>query len=162
MEEIFNEPLDWLDEVMKEHDYEKTAIIPVLQAIQTKYKYLPEPVVQYVSEQMDITLATIFGIATFYAQFSTEPKGKHIVQVCAGTACHVRGAQEIIKRLRKDLNVTAEKNTTEDKFITLECLACIGTCAMAPAVIVDGFVYGHLNPDKMADIIKKLYEEAVE
>jgi NADH-quinone oxidoreductase subunit E len=160
MEDILNEPLDWLDDVMKDVDYQKTAIIPVLQAIQTKFKYLPEPVVQYISEQMDIPLATIFGIATFYAQFSTEPKGKHIVQVCAGTACHVRGAQDIIKRIRKDINVTAEKNTTEDKFMTLECLACIGTCAMAPAVIVDGHVYGHLTPDKMAGIIVKLYVEA--
>jgi len=155
-----NEPLDWLDKVMKANAYQKTAIIPVLQSIQTKFKYLPEPVVQYVSEKMDIPLATIFGIATFYAQFSTEPKGKHIVQVCAGTACHVRGAQDIIKRIRKDINVTAEKNTTEDKFITLECLACIGTCAMAPAVIVDGHVYGHLTPDKMAGIIQGLYKEA--
>jgi NADH-quinone oxidoreductase subunit E len=160
MDELLNEPLDWLDDVMKGVDYHKTAIIPVLQSIQTKYKYLPEPIVRYVSEKMDIPLSTIFGVATFYAQFSTEPKGKHIVQICAGTACHVRGAQDIIKRARKDLQLTAEKNTTDDKFITLECLACIGTCAMAPAVIVDGHVYGHLNPDKMATIINGLFEEA--
>ena len=161
MDDILNEPLDWLDEIIDGYGRAKTALIPVLQAVQGKFNYLPEPVVEHVSERMNLPLSHIYGVATFYAQFSTTPKGRWICQVCDGTACHVRGAMDIIKRIRKDYGLTVENNTSEDMFITLESVACIGACALAPAVILSGHVYGHLNPDSMAKILieKKAGEE---
>lgn len=159
MEEILNESLDWLDEIIEGYGKSRTSLIPVLQSVQSKYRYLPEHVMSHISEKMALPLSSIYGVATFYAQFSTEPKGKHIVQVCDGTACHVRGAKDIITRVRRDFGLSAEKNTTDDKFLTLESVACIGACAMAPAVIVDGHVYGHLNPDKMMKVIEEIKAE---
>lgn len=159
MDEILNESLDWLDEIIESHGTSRTSLIPVLQSVQGKYRYLPEHVMSHISEKMALPLSSVYGVATFYAQFSTEPKGRHIVQICDGTACHVRGAKDIINRVRKDFKLTHETKTTEDKFLTLESVACIGACAMAPAVIVDGHVYGHLNPDKMAKIIDDIKAE---
>ncbi|MCK9329016.1 MAG: NAD(P)H-dependent oxidoreductase subunit E [Candidatus Cloacimonetes bacterium] len=159
MEQAMNESLDWLDEIIEGFGSSRTSLIPVLQSVQSKYRYLPEHVMSHISEKMALPLSNIYGVATFYAQFSTQPKGKHIVQVCDGTACHVRGAKDIISRIRKDFKLDAEKNTTDDKLLTLETVACIGACAMAPAVIVDGHVYGHMTPDKMMNIISEIKEE---
>jgi len=153
MEDILNEPLDWLDEVIEGYGRAKTALIPVLQSVQHKFNYLPEHVVMHVSEMMDLPLSHIYGVATFYAQFSTSPKGRWICQVCDGTACHVRGAMDLIKRIRKDYGLTVENNTSEDMFLTLEIVACIGACALAPAVILNGRVIGHLNADTMAKVL---------
>ena len=110
MDDILNEPLDWLDEVIQGYGASKTSLIPVLQSVQSRYRYLPEHVVTHISEKMSIPLSKIYGVATFYAQFSTEPKGKHLVQVCVGTACHVRGAKELVNRIRKDYNLKVEKS----------------------------------------------------
>ena len=161
MEELLNEPLDWLDEVIQSYGAAKTALIPVLQSVQTRYRYLPEHVVEHISEKMSIPMSKIFGVATFYAQFSIEPKGKHLVQICVGTACHVRGSKELVTRVRKDYGLTSEKHTSDDKLMTLENVACIGACAMAPAAIVDGKMFGHLtNGDKIADLLGKLFKES--
>ena len=158
MEDILNEPLDWLEEIIDKQGKSSTSLIPILQCVQARYRFLPEYVLSFISEKMDLPLSSVYGVATFYAQFSTEPKGKHIVQICDGTACHVRGSKDIINRMRKEFNLTAEEKTTEDKFLTLETVACIGACAMAPAVIVDGRVYGHLNPDEMMKIVDRIKE----
>ena len=146
-------------EIIEKFGTDRSALIPVLQAIQGEFRYLPQEMLSFVATAMGIPQAEVFGVATFYAQFSTQPKGKHIVQVCDGTACHVRGAKDIISRIRKDFKLDAEKNTTDDKLLTLETVACIGACAMAPAVIVDGHVYGHMTPDKMMNIISEIKEE---
>ena len=159
MDDHLNESLDWVDEIIQTYGKSKTSLIPILQNVQSKCKYLPEHIVNYIADKLALPLASVYGVATFYAQFSTEPKGKHIVQVCDGTACHVRGAKDIIVRLRRDYNLTAETKTTEDNFLTLETVACIGACAMAPAVIVDGHIYGQVNPDKMIKILKEIDEE---
>ena len=160
MDEILNEPLDWLDEVIQSYNSEKTALIPVLQSVQNRYRFLPEHVVEHISEQMSIPMSKIYGVATFYAQFSIEPKGKHLVQICVGTACHVRGSKELVTRVRKEYGLTPEKHTSDDKLMTLENVACIGACAMAPAAIVDGCMYGHLtNGDKISELLTKLFKE---
>jgi len=162
MDDILNEPLDWLDEIIQNYGKSKTSLIPILQSVQVKHKYLPEHIMSYIANKMALPLANVYGVATFYAQFSTEPKGKHIVQICDGTACHVRGAKDIINRLRKDYKLTPETKTTEDHFLTLEIVACIGACAMAPAVIVDGHIYGHINPGKMVEILDEIKKETEE
>jgi NADH:ubiquinone oxidoreductase subunit E len=158
IEETMAEQLQWVDDVIAQYGLTRTSLIPVLQAVQSKYRYLPEEIMTRISETMQLPLSSIYGVATFYAQFSTEPKGKHIIQVCDGTACHVRGAKELIDRIRKDFNLDEENHTTEDKFLTLETVACIGACAMAPALIVDGHIHGKVTVDKLLTIVEEMKE----
>ncbi|HOD54699.1 MAG TPA: NAD(P)H-dependent oxidoreductase subunit E [Candidatus Cloacimonadota bacterium] len=162
IEETMVEQLKWVEEVIAQYGKSRTSLIPVLQAVQTKYRYLPEEIMTHISAQMELPLSSIYGVATFYAQFSTEPKGRHIIQVCDGTACHVRGAKELIDRIRKDFDLSDEKHTTDDKFLTLETVACIGACAMAPALIADGHIYGQVKIDKLLSIIEELKEGDVQ
>ncbi len=162
VEETMVEQLKWVDDVIHQYGQSRTSLIPILQAVQAKYRYLPEEIMTRVSTQMGLPLSSIYGVATFYAQFSTEPKGRHIIQICDGTACHVRGAKELIDRIRKDFDLTDEKHTTDDKLLTLETVACIGACAMAPALIMDGHIYGQVNIDKLLNIIEEMKEGDVQ
>ena len=145
-------------EIIEKFGTDRSALIPVLQAIQSEFRYLPQEMLSFVSTAMGIPQAEVFGVATFYAQFSTQPKGKHIVQVCDGTACHVRGSSEIIKKFKKDLQIPVGGTTTEDLYVTLETVSCLGACALAPAVVVDGKVYGNVNFDDVARIIMTMKE----
>ncbi len=145
-------------EIIEKYGTERSALIPVLQAIQGEFRYLPQEMLSFVATAMGIPQAEVFGVATFYAQFSTQPKGKHIVQVCDGTACHVRGASDIIKKFKKDLQIPEGKTTTDDLYVTLETVSCLGACALAPAVVVDGRVYGNVNFEDVAKIIVTMKE----
>ncbi len=145
-------------EIIEKYGTERSALIPVLQAIQGEFRYLPQEMLSFVATAMGIPQAEVFGVATFYAQFSTQPKGKHIVQVCDGTACHVRGASDIIKKFKKDLQIPEGKTTTDDLYVTLETVSCLGACALAPAVVVDGKVYGNVNFEDVARIIITMKE----
>ncbi len=145
-------------EIIEKYGTERSALIPVLQAIQGEFRYLPQEMLSFVATVMKIPQAEVFGVATFYAQFSTQPKGKHIVQVCDGTACHVRGASDIIKKFKKDLQIPEGQNTTDDLYVTLETVSCLGACALAPAVVVDGKVYGNVNFEDVAKIIVTMKE----
>lgn len=137
---------------------QRSSLIPVLQAIQSEFRYLPQEMLSFVATAMNIPQAEVYGVATFYAQFSITPKGKHIVQVCDGTACHVRGSSDVIKRFKKNLNIPDGVTTTDDLYVTLETVSCLGACALAPAVIVDGKVYGNVNLDDIATIIVSMKE----
>ncbi len=145
-------------EIVERCGTERSALIPVLQAIQGEFRYLPQEMLSFVATAMKIPQAEVFGVATFYAQFSIEPKGKHIVQVCDGTACHVRGSQAVINKFARDLGIPEGKTTTEDLYVTLETVSCLGACALAPAVVVDGKVYGNVNLDDIARIIVEMKE----
>ncbi len=145
-------------EIIEKYGTERSALIPVLQAIQGEFRYLPQEMLSFVATAMGIPQAEVYGVATFYAQFSTQPKGKHIVQVCDGTACHVRGASDIIKKFKKDLQIPEGKTTTDDLYVTLETVSCLGACALAPAVVVDGKVYGNVNFEDVARIIVTMKE----
>ena len=145
-------------EIIEKYGTERSALIPVLQAIQGEFRYLPQEMLSFVATAMGIPQAEVCGVATFYAQFSTQPKGKHIVQVCDGTACHVRGASDIIKKFKKDLQIPEGKTTTDDLYVTLETVSCLGACALAPAVVVDGKVYGNVNFEDVARIIVTMKE----
>ncbi len=158
IEETMEEQVKWVEGLIAQYGESRTSLIPILQAVQAKYRFLPEPVMSEISAQLGLPLSSIYGVATFYAQFSTEPKGRHIIQICDGTACHVRGAKELIERVRKDFGLSPEKNTTDDKFLTLETVACIGACAMAPAVIADGHIYGQVKVEKILAIIEEIKE----
>ncbi|HOE90882.1 MAG TPA: NAD(P)H-dependent oxidoreductase subunit E [Candidatus Cloacimonadota bacterium] len=162
IEETMEEQVKWVEGLLTQFGNSRTSLIPILQAVQAKYRYLPQNVMTEISTQLGLPLSSIYGVATFYAQFSTEPKGRHILQICDGTACHVRGAKELIERIRKDFGLSEEKNTTDDKFLTLETVACIGACAMAPALIADGHIYGQVKVDKLLEIVKELKEGDVQ
>lgn len=156
--ENMNTAHELVNDLIGQYGKARTSLIPILQAVQSEYKYLPEETMAYIADALNLPLSSIYGVATFYSQFSTEPKGKHIIQICDGTACHVRGAKEIIDKMRKDFDLNEEKRTTDDMYLTLETVACIGACAMAPAMVVDGQIYGHVTVQKMAEIMNEIKE----
>jgi NADH-quinone oxidoreductase subunit E/NADP-reducing hydrogenase subunit HndA len=139
-------------EIINEYKDSKGALIPILHKIQGLYGYLPEDVLRIVSEEVKIPMTEIYGVASFYSIFSLEPKGEHIIRVCLGTACYVKGSQLILDRLSRDLNIEVGKTTEDGKF-TLEATRCIGACGLAPAMMVGEKVYGRLVPDDVPKIL---------
>jgi NADH-quinone oxidoreductase subunit E len=132
----------------------KGGLIPVLQATQEAFGYLPADAVETISEEMLIPLAEIYGVATFYAQFHLKPRGRHIIRVCRGTACHVRGSLKILERVKELLHVE-ENGTTEDLRFTLEPVACIGACGLAPVIMINDETFGRLTVEMVEGIISK-------
>ncbi|KHE90370.1 NADP-reducing hydrogenase subunit HndA [Candidatus Brocadiaceae bacterium S225] len=135
------------------HDYDSN-LIAILQESQDEYGYLPKSVLKEISRLTDVPLTRIFGVVTFYSQFTLIPRGKHSIKICNGTACHVRGVDEVKDRVKEYLNVT-EGQTTADYQFTLETVACIGTCFLAPVMMVDDRYFGKLTTDTVADIVKE-------
>ena len=130
------------------------SLIPILQQIQDAYGYLPAEILLKVSRHTGLAASQIFGVATFYEQFHLEPRGRHTIKCCRGTACHVRGGRDIINTVKRELKIE-EGQTTEDMRFTFETVACLGTCFLAPAMMVDKNYYGHMTPQKVRTIIKK-------
>lgn len=147
-----------LDEILKKHNYSETNIVTILQDVQAHYSYLPREVFPYLAAQLKMSEAKIYGVATFYENFSLEPKGKYVIRVCDGTACHVRHSTDVLKRLRKDLGLADGHNTTDDQLFTVEIVSCLGACGLAPAMTVNGAVYPSMTPDKATEIIKEIKE----
>ena len=135
-----------LMEILSEYkDNPKGALIPVLQKAQGVYGYLPKPVLETIARELRLTTAEVFGVVTFYAQFHLNPRGKHIIRVCQGTACHVRGGAKILEAVSEHLKVKPGE-TTRDLEFTLETVACLGACGLAPVMMVDDNTHGRLNP----------------
>ena len=135
-------------------------LISVLQQTQEEYGYLPKPVLKEISALMDIPLTRIFGVVTFYSQFTFVPRGKHSIKVCSGTACHVKGADDV-KRILRDVLEIKEGETTPDYQFTLETVACIGTCFLAPVMMVDERYFGKLTADKTSDIVEEYKKKKI-
>lgn len=133
-------------------------IISLLQETQETFGYIPEDAVGYFSRELEIPESKFFGVATFYSQFYLKLRGKNIITACCGTACHVKGSDRIISSLKRELNLAGEQNTTEDKKFTLEQVACVGACSIAPVVIINKKVYGKMTSDKMSKELKALKE----
>lgn len=136
------------------YNFEKKALISILQDIQEEYNYLPQEALNIVSKTLGIPLIDIVGVATFYRAFSLEPRGKHLVTVCMGTACHVRGGPNILEEFERKLNINAGE-TSDDGQFSLETVACLGCCAIGPVVIVDGNYYAQTSIRKVDTILKK-------
>jgi NADH-quinone oxidoreductase subunit E len=151
------DPLDLapLQEVLEEYKTQPGAVIPVLQKAQEIYGWLPEEVLQAVAKGMDVPLSRIYGVVTFYSQFYLARRGRHVIQQCDGTACHVRGAARIIDVVEKHLGIKAGE-TTPDYRITYEVVYCLGSCGLAPVAMVDGKMMGQLVPEKMVEILDDL------
>jgi len=132
-----------------------------LQQIQSEFGYVPEYAIKYLSQKMHVSESHIYGVITFYAQFSLTPVGKNIVKVCNGTACHVGGSKVLGKKLRSHLKIDEENITTEDRIFTVQNVACLGCCALAPAMMVNDKVYGKLDIDQIKEVIES-YRKASE
>ncbi len=128
-------------------------VIPLLQEIQKRHNYLPEDLVEAVADEIEVPVADIYGVATFYSQFRFTPMGKHLIKVCKGTACHVQGADMLSSVLSEELGLDGE-GTTSDMEFTMETVACLGCCSLAPVVMIDGKVFGKLTSSKVRKLIK--------
>jgi len=156
-ESLRNTTLDLskIEQVLEKYKNTRGALIPVLQAVQGHYGYLPEPVVDLISERLRISVHEIVGTATFYAQFHLKPRGQHIIKVCCGTACHVKGAKKVLQKISETLEVSTGM-TTKDNAFTLEEVACLGACSLAPVMMVDEDIHGKLAPDTVGTVIKEI------
>lgn len=148
-----------IDAILQSNGYKQQAIISVLQDIQEHYRYLPREVFPYLADKMGMSEASIYSIATFYENFSLEPKGKYVIKICDGTACHVRKSIPILERLRSDLGLSETKKTTDDRNFTVETVSCLGACGLAPVLTVNDVVHPEMTPDKASELLKKLKEE---
>ena len=136
---------------------EPSSLIPLLQRTQERFGYLPREALEEIANYLGIPLSRVYGVATFYAQFRFEPLGKYVVKICHGTACHVNGAVNISQAIREELGIE-EGQTTEDGLVTLERVACLGCCSLAPVIMVNEKVFGKLTPEKVRKLIRKLRE----
>jgi NADH-quinone oxidoreductase subunit E len=144
------------EDIMADFEGKESDLIPILQRIQAAYGYLPEDVIRELSERTGIFVTKIMGVATFYSQFRLQPIGEHTIRVCFGTACHVNGAEAIADALSDELKVPVGGTTPDGKF-TLESVACLGCCSLAPVITIDDETYGRLTADKARDIIRDMY-----
>lgn len=146
-----------VEKIIKSHGRRRSALIHVLQDVQQEFNYLPMDILEQVSYGLDIPLSQIYSAAAFYESFHLEPRGKHIISVCMGTACHVRGSQRILESIESHLNIR-EGETTDDLEYTLDRVNCLGVCAMGPVAVFDGKCHGNINASKAWKIIG-LYEK---
>ncbi len=143
-----------INKVIERYGAKGSALLAILQDIQAEEKFLPKEALEYVSQKMNIPLVHIFRIATFYNALSLKPRGRHKIDVCLGTACHVRGGGKILDKLERDLKI-AVGETTKDKRFTLEAVHCVGCCSLGPVAVVDGEVFGRLAQDKVPALLKE-------
>ena len=162
MSETVSSKVDFkvIEGILQSFDYKKSYLIAMLQKVQAIYKYLPEEAMTYIGEHVDgLSPATVFGVATFYAQFSLEPKGKYEIKVCDGTACHVRGSMPVIDAIKSKLQLKDGKMTTENGLFSFETVSCLGACGLAPAIVINDKIYPQMTPDSIRIIIDTLLKE---
>ena len=133
-----------------------------MQSVQAEHRYLPREILEYIAEKMGISLAKIYSVATFYENFSLDPKGKYIIKICDGTACHVRKSIPILEKVRETLGVSAEKPTTDDMMFTVETVSCLGACGLAPVMTINDKVYPAMTPEKAMELLQAVREGAAE
>lgn len=148
-----------VDGILSRHEKAEQSTISILQDIQDYYHYLPKEIFPYVAKAIGVGEARLYGVATFYENFSLEPKGKYVIRCCDGTACHVRGSLPILDRLRKTLGLSEEKKTTDDLNFTVETVSCLGACGLAPVITVNGVVHPAMTPEKALDLLDELKAE---
>ena len=149
-----DELLASLDKAVEQHRCTPGALIPVLQIAQGLFGYLPEKALKRISQGLDTSYSEVAGVVSFYSFFSTAPRGKHVVRVCLGTACYVRGGTRILEGIKKKLGI-AEGETTPDRLFSLEIARCFGACGLAPVIMIDQDVYHRVNPNKLDEIFNQ-------
>lgn len=147
-----------VDAVLEQYDYKHEALISMLQDIQRIENYLPQETLQHVSQKLEVPLTRIYHMATFYKSFSLEPRGRHIIKVCLGTACHLSGAVQNLEQIQRTLNI-GEGETTKDMMFSVETVNCVGTCALAPVTVVDDTYYDAVTPGKVEKMLSNYIRE---
>ncbi|SDM11819.1 NADH-quinone oxidoreductase subunit NuoE [Halarsenatibacter silvermanii] len=142
------------NEQLFENEQKEKHLIPILQEAQEEYDYLPQDALRRIAGHLDLSMSEIYGVVTFYTQFHLQPRGEHIIQICTGTACHVRGAEEIVREMEKELGISSGETTDDLKF-TLSTVACIGACGLAPVIMINEETYGRLTPDEVPEILNQ-------
>ena len=147
------------DEIIEHYGRKPASLIPIMQDIQAEYRYLPGELLAYVAAEIGVTEAKAYSVATFYENFSFEPKGKYVIKVCDGTACHVRKSQPVKDALMKELGLSSKKHTTDDMLFTVDTVSCLGACGLAPTLMVNDDVYPKMTPEKVIELIERLRGE---
>lgn len=150
-----------IQKIIDAYGCEQSNLIAIMQEIQGEYKYLSEEALMLVAEKLGISTAKVYSVATFYENFSLEAKGRHIIKVCAGTACHVRKSQPIYDAIREYLGLTGKKKTSADGMFTLETVACLGACGLAPVMTIDGEVHAKMTPEAALELLERMRKEGV-
>ena len=151
--------IEKVNRILEEHEYRHSAIISIMQDVQGIENYLPEETIRYISEKLELNLTRVFDIATFYKTFSLAPRGRHTIKVCCGTACHLAGAAQNLDQIKRLLHIR-EDETTDDRMFSLETVNCLGTCALAPVVMVDDDYHDAVSPGKIEKIILSYCSES--
>ena len=146
-------------EILDRYNRNSAKLIPILQAVQEEYRYLPEDVMTYLATALHVPPARVYGVATFYSHFTLEPKGKHVIRICNGTACHVKRSIPILEAMQKRLNLSDSRKTTPDMLFTIETVSCLGACGIAPVVVIDEEVHGQMNPGSAVALIEKIIRQ---
>lgn len=147
-----------VNQILQRFDRNPRRLIAILQAVQDEYRYLPQPVLNYIATSLGLPRARVYGVATFYAHFSLEPKGKHIIRICDGTACHVNNSQALLDVVRNKLGIHEKNPTSSDLLFTVERVSCIGACGLAPVAVVNDRVYGQLAASKLGEVIDEMLQ----
>jgi len=142
-----------VDEIIKKGG--ESSLIAILQEVQSHYNYLPEQVLTLLSKKLEVPLSKIFSLATFYRSFSLKPRGKNLLKVCLGTACHVKNGTNLLEKVKRDLSLSEEETTTSDLVFTVEKVRCLGCCSLAPVVSVNEDTHGSMTQEKMSKVLKK-------
>ena len=151
--EISVKDMEIMDNIVKDYEASETSLVPVLQKANDTFNHLPEPVLKYTAEKLAIPLSIVYRIATFYNAFSLEPRGKHIITICLGTACHVKGVEKITAKFESELGIK-RGNTTKDMSFTLETVRCIGCCGLAPVLKIGEDIHGLISKNKVTELLK--------
>lgn len=150
--------IEKVKEILDRNGRQSARLIPILQEVQEVYRYLPKEVMNYVAQALGIPAGRVYGVATFYAHFALEPKGKYLIRLCDGTACHVRGSEPILAALRKKLGLTAQRPTSDDLMFTIETVSCLGACGLAPVVVINDEVHGQMTQDKALKLVDDILQ----
>lgn len=150
--------LQKVDEIIDNYGADRSSTLAILQDVQAEYKYLPQEALVQTAERLDVPLGEVYRMATFFRAFSLQPRGEHIVKVCLGTACHVRGGVQVLEQLQRDLHIKAGETTPDGKF-SLEVVMCLGACALGPVAMVDEETHGEMTADKARRLLEKMGKE---
>ena len=156
--EAMKEHLAAVNRILEENRFDPARLIPILQQVQSVYKFLSRDIISYVAASLGVPPSRVYGVATFYAHFSMTPKGRHVLRLCDGTACHVKKSHRVLHAIYQELGLSENQPTTEDRLFTVETVSCLGACGLAPVMVVDDEVHGQMTPEKAVAIIKSLRE----
>lgn len=142
--------------ILDRYERNPTQLIPILQAVQEEYRYLSEEIMTYVATSLGLPPARVYGVATFYAHFALAPKGKYVIRLCDGTACHVKGSNPILEALWKKLSLSEQQKTTPDMLFTVETVSCLGACGLAPVMVINEEIFGQVTPEKACQLVDEI------